>query len=154
MAPVANEALAKFILTVALSDASPASNPVLQAIFAIASLRLQGHSRGFHHKAHVVSILRESVTKLDRDSLLRNLTATMLLYQYEVGDRLRHGMRSLYLTTLSFLTQQDRLNTGHSIYVVLSVSPKLHLRSMRLDSLKALFCWIGYTTTKCYRILA
>lgn len=84
LAPIVDEALADFILRIAMSDASPKSNLVLQAVLAIAALRLQGHSRGFQYKGRTISILKESIIQLDRDSVLKNLTATMLLYQYEV----------------------------------------------------------------------
>ncbi|KAK5994195.1 Transcription factor iacI-like protein [Cladobotryum mycophilum] len=88
LAPIVDEALPQFILKVALSDSSSPSNLVLQSIFAISSLQLQGHSQSLLRQSRVISILRESVMQLDRQSVLQNLIATMLLYQYEVRELL------------------------------------------------------------------
>lgn len=82
-----DEALAEFILTIALStSASSSSNLVLQAILALASLQIHGPSRSLFHESRVVSLLQKSILRLDRESIVQNLTATMLLYQHQVTN--------------------------------------------------------------------
>ena len=75
-------------MKVALSDSSSPSNLVLEGIFTIASLQLEGVSKSRIHQHRLISMLREKVTQIDRENVLRNLIATMLLYQYEVSFRL------------------------------------------------------------------
>jgi hypothetical protein len=77
--------LAQFILTIAFSNPSDATNPVLQGVFALASLQLHGSSKSFRYKHLVVSSVKESINWLDEKTLLQNLMATMLLYHYEVS---------------------------------------------------------------------
>jgi hypothetical protein len=84
LAPNNDEALAQFVLQMAFSSPS-SSSLVLHGVLALASLQLYGESKSFHHKSQVVSALRESIGNLDSVSVLQNLTATMLLYQYEVN---------------------------------------------------------------------
>jgi hypothetical protein len=84
IAPAIDESLADYVLHVALSNASHTTNLALQALLAIAALRLQGHAQGSLYQADVISKLAKSVTQLDRASVLTNLIVTMLLYQYEV----------------------------------------------------------------------
>ena len=78
--------MAQFILKIAFSDPSDEKNPVLQGVFALASLQLHGTSKSFRYKHLVVSSMRQSVDWLDEKTLLQNLVATMLLYHYEVTD--------------------------------------------------------------------
>ncbi|KIV87266.1 hypothetical protein PV11_02821 [Exophiala sideris] len=90
LGPTDEEVLAKFILRIAFSNPSDATNPVLQGVFALASLQLHGSLKSFRYKRLVISSVRESITvkesanKLDEKTLLQNLMATMLLYHYEV----------------------------------------------------------------------
>lgn len=63
---------------------SESSNVVLEGIFALSSLLLQGPSKSESHKSRLISMLQRNVTKVDRESILQNLAATMLLYQCEV----------------------------------------------------------------------
>lgn len=86
------EALAGFILRMALSESSTSSYAVLQGILAIASLQLYGDSEGSHYKARVISSLRASINIENNDRVvLQNLTATMLLCLYEVF-RIQHAV--------------------------------------------------------------
>jgi hypothetical protein len=90
LGPTDEEVLAQFILKIAFSDRSDARNPVLQGVFALASLQLQGNSKSFHYKRLVVSSVKDSIHWLDEEhlidekTLLQNLIAMMLLYHYEV----------------------------------------------------------------------
>lgn len=84
LGPTDEEPLAQFILRAAFSGPSDANNPVLQGIFALASLQVHGSLKSFRYKHLVVSSMRQSIDWLDERSLLQNLIATMLLYHYEV----------------------------------------------------------------------
>ena len=86
LGPTDDDPLAQFILRIAFSDTSDASNPVLQGVFALASLQLHGTSNSFRYKHHIISSIRKSVNDLDEKTLLQNLTAMMLLYHYEVSQ--------------------------------------------------------------------
>jgi hypothetical protein len=72
-------------LRIAFSDPSDATNPVLQGVFALASLQLHGSLKSFHYKHLVMSSFEKSTNWLDEKTLLQNLMATMLLYHYEVA---------------------------------------------------------------------
>jgi hypothetical protein len=76
--------LAQFILRIAFSDPSDVTNPVLQGVFALASLQLQGSLKSFRYKHLVVSAVKEPINWLDEKTLLQNLMGMMLLYHYEV----------------------------------------------------------------------
>lgn len=78
--------MANFILRIAFSDPSDATNPVLQGVLALASLHLHGSAKSFRYKHLVLSsIMQESLVGGDNEkALLQNLMATMLLYHYEV----------------------------------------------------------------------
>jgi hypothetical protein len=76
--------LAQFILRIALSDPSDTTNPVLQGVFALASLQLHGSLKSFRYKHLVVSSVKEPINWVDEKTLLQNLMAMMLLYHYEV----------------------------------------------------------------------
>jgi hypothetical protein len=84
LGPTDEEDLAQFILRIALSDPSDVSNPVLQAVFALASLQLHGNRKSFHYKYLVMSSVKEPIDWIDEKTLLQNLMAMMLLYHYEV----------------------------------------------------------------------
>lgn len=73
-------------MRVAFSDPSNATNPVLQGVFALASLQLHGGLKSFRYKHLILSSLKQSVDWLDEKTLLQNLIATMLLYHYEVVE--------------------------------------------------------------------
>lgn len=78
--------MAQFILKVAFSEPSDASNPVLQSVFALASLQLHGSLKSFRYKhLAVASVVEETIDWLDEKTLLQKLMAAMLLYHYEVG---------------------------------------------------------------------
>jgi hypothetical protein len=76
--------LAQFILRIAFSDPSDATNPVLQGVFALASLQLHGSLKSFRYKCLVMSSVKEPINWPDEKTLLQNLIAMMLLYHYEV----------------------------------------------------------------------
>lgn len=59
-------------------------NPVMEGIFALSSLLLLGPSKSQGHKSRLVSMLQKNITRMDREGVLQNLIATMLLYQCEV----------------------------------------------------------------------
>jgi hypothetical protein len=91
LGPTDADPLAHFILRIALSDrdSSDTTNPVLQAIFALASLQLHGDgsANAFRYKRRAVAKIASEMTDgLDERALLKNLVATMLLYHYEVGS--------------------------------------------------------------------
>ena len=87
LGPTDEEILAQFILRTAFSDSSDATNPVLQGVFALASLQLDGSIKSFRYKHLVISSVKESIKRLDEKTLLQNLIATMLLYHYEVATQ-------------------------------------------------------------------
>jgi hypothetical protein len=84
LGPTDEEALAQFILRIALSEPSDSTNPVLQGVFALASLQLHGGLKSFRYKHHVMSSVKEPINWLDEKTLLQNLMGMMLLYHYEV----------------------------------------------------------------------
>jgi len=84
LGPTDEEVLTQFILRIAFSNPSDETNPVLQGVFALASLRLHGSLKSFRYKYHVVSSVKEPINWLDEKTLLQNLMAMMLLYHYEV----------------------------------------------------------------------
>lgn len=102
LGPTDAETLAQFILQIALSDpdSSNTTNPVLQAVFALASLQLHGSgsANAFRYKRRVVAkIASEATDCLDERALLRNLVATMLLYHYE-GGALESSRQGIWVT--------------------------------------------------------
>jgi hypothetical protein len=102
LGPTDAETLAHFILRIALSDSesSDRKNPVLQAVFALASLQVHGSSstNAFRYKRRVLAeIASEATDWLDERALLRNLVATMLLYHYEVST-LESSRRGTWVT--------------------------------------------------------
>ena len=84
--------MAQFILRIAFSDPSDATNPVLQGVFALASLQLHGSLKSFRYKYLVISSVKEPTNWLDEKTLLQNLMAMMLLYHYEVVQPGLHGL--------------------------------------------------------------
>jgi hypothetical protein len=79
-----DEALAQFVLRAALDNSSNSSNLILEGVLIIASLQLQGRSRSLDRRSRLISMLQKTLRHADRNSVLQNLVATMLLYQYEV----------------------------------------------------------------------
>jgi hypothetical protein len=71
-------------MRIAFSDASDSTNPVLQGVLAISSLKLHGNTQGLQYKRFVMSSITETSDWEDEKTLLQNLMATMLLYHYEV----------------------------------------------------------------------
>lgn len=84
LGPTDEEILAQFIMRIAFSSPSDATNPVLQGVLALASQQLHGSSKSFRYKHLVLLSVKGSINWLDEKTLLQNLMATMLLYHYEV----------------------------------------------------------------------
>lgn len=84
LGPTDEEMLGHFILRIAFSSPSDTTNPVLQSVFALASLQLHGTLNSFRYKRLVLSLIRDSINWLNEKTLLENLIAIMLLYHYEV----------------------------------------------------------------------
>ena len=84
--------MAQFILRIAFSNPSDVTNPVLQGVFALASLQLHGSMKSFRYKHLVMSSVKESINWLEEKTLLQNLMATMLLYHYEVVQTSPHKL--------------------------------------------------------------
>jgi hypothetical protein len=86
LGPTAEESVAQFVLRVAFSDSLGDENPVLQGVFALASLQLHGNRKGFDYKRRVMTILAKSSDLVDEKTMLQNLMGLMLLYHYEVRN--------------------------------------------------------------------
>ena len=84
LGPTDDEALTQFILRIAFSYPSDATNPVLQGVLALASLQLHGSSKSFPYKHLAMSAFKDPTDWLDENTLLQNLIAMMLLYHHEV----------------------------------------------------------------------
>ncbi|CAH0040447.1 unnamed protein product [Clonostachys rhizophaga] len=84
LSPIMDEALAQFVLRAALDNSSKSSNLILEGVLIIASLQLHGRSRSLDRRSRLISMLQKSLRHADRNSVLQNLVATMLLYQYEL----------------------------------------------------------------------
>ncbi|KIW04968.1 hypothetical protein, variant [Verruconis gallopava] len=85
LGPTDEEVLAHFIMRIAFSDAFDTTNPVLQAVFALASLQLHGSLKSFRYKRLVMSSVKEPTDWIDEKTLLQNLTSMMLLYHHELS---------------------------------------------------------------------
>ncbi|KAI3323423.1 fungal-specific transcription factor domain-containing protein [Xylariaceae sp. AK1471] len=85
LGPTDEEILVQFILRIAFSDPSDVTNPVLQGVFALASLQLHGNLKSFRYKYRVISSVKEPINWLDEKTLLQNLMGMMLLYHYELS---------------------------------------------------------------------
>jgi hypothetical protein len=92
LGPTDEEALSQFILRIAFSNPSDATNPVLQGVFALASQQLHGSLKSSRYKRLVMTSVKDSINWLDEKTLLQNLMATMLLYHYEVTNPVRIGL--------------------------------------------------------------
>lgn len=79
-----DESLAFFVLKMAMVSHDSSFNLVLEGIFALSSVLLLEPSKGQYHKARLISMLQRNITRVDRESVIRNLIATMLLFQCEV----------------------------------------------------------------------
>ncbi|EHK17830.1 uncharacterized protein TRIVIDRAFT_44495 [Trichoderma virens Gv29-8] len=64
----------------------------MEGIFALSSLLLLGPSKSQGHKSRLISMLQKNITRMDRESVLQNLIATMLLYQCEVCNTATPGV--------------------------------------------------------------
>ena len=93
LGPTDEDILAQFILQVAFSDASAMNNPVLQGVFALSSLQMDGALKSLRYKQLAIASVRDSIDWLNEKTLLQNLITTMLLYHYEV---LFSGLSSLF----------------------------------------------------------
>ncbi|KIW62327.1 hypothetical protein PV04_10508 [Phialophora macrospora] len=112
LGPTDEEGLAQFILRIAFSDPSDATNPVLQGVFALTSLQLHGSLKSFRYKHSVISSVKGSVNWLDEKTLLQNLMATMLLYHYELSlDSNSKGSWVIYLCAVKRI-----INTSPAIH--------------------------------------
>ncbi|KAF2647585.1 hypothetical protein K491DRAFT_784641 [Lophiostoma macrostomum CBS 122681] len=91
LGPTDEAVLAQFILRVAFSEPADTDNPVLQAVFALVSLKLHGNLKSFHYKRLVISTVKDTAHWLeeehltDEKTLLQNLMAMMLLYHHEMS---------------------------------------------------------------------
>ncbi|KAH7330060.1 fungal-specific transcription factor domain-containing protein [Rhexocercosporidium sp. MPI-PUGE-AT-0058] len=85
LGPTDEKVLTQFILRVAFSDPSDEANPVLQGVFALASLQLHGSLKSFHYKHRVVTSISEPTDRIDEKTLLQYLIAMMLLYHHELS---------------------------------------------------------------------
>lgn len=84
LAPVLDNELPRFVMRIALSNPLPQTNMVLEGLCALVSLQLLGRSQSEDYKNRLISMVRENISKIDKGSVLNNLIASMLLYQYEV----------------------------------------------------------------------
>jgi hypothetical protein len=89
LGPTAEETVAQFVLRIAFSDSLDDDNPVLQGVFALASLQLHGSDKAFDYKRRVMSIVAKSSERVDEKTMLQNLMGLMLLYHYEVRSSQR-----------------------------------------------------------------
>ena len=113
LGPTDEEVLAQFILKVAFSESSNATNPVLQGVFALASLQLHGNLESFRYKRLAVSsVAIETIDALDEKTLLQNLMAAMLLYHYEVAQSTPQRLLPLSANGYSSHSGQIREGSG------------------------------------------
>ncbi|PTB66636.1 hypothetical protein BBK36DRAFT_1117930 [Trichoderma citrinoviride] len=95
----------------------------MQGIFALSSLLLLGPSKSQGHKSRLISMLQVNLTKSDRDNVLQNLIATMLLYQCEVCDTASPGVLwRLYLCgakKIIFAASQSRSLYQHDCAILM-----------------------------------
>ncbi|KAL7805013.1 fungal-specific transcription factor domain-containing protein [Trichoderma aethiopicum] len=92
LSPIIDEALAHYVMRTAMVTSGPTVNLVMQGIFTLSALLLLGPSKCQEHKSRLISMLQTNLAKSDRDSVLQNLIATMLLYQCEVCDTASNGV--------------------------------------------------------------
>jgi len=112
LGPTDEEILVQFILRIAFSNPSDATNPVLQGVLALASLQLHGSLKSFRYKYHVISSVKEPINWLDEKTLLQNLMGMMLLYHYELS--LESNSKGSWVT---FLCAVKRIiNTSPAIH--------------------------------------
>lgn len=67
-----------------MANSDSSFNLVLEGILALSSVLLAGPSKSQYHKTRLISMLQKDITRVDRESVIRNLIATMLLFQCEV----------------------------------------------------------------------
>ncbi|KAH0490875.1 hypothetical protein TgHK011_002325 [Trichoderma gracile] len=123
LSPIIDEALAHYIMRTAVVHSGPSANLVMQGIFALSSLLLLGSSRSQGHKSRLISMLQANLAKSDRESVLHNLIATMLLYQCEVCDAASSGeLWRLYLCgakKIIFAASQSRTLYRHDSAILM-----------------------------------
>ncbi|PTB34996.1 uncharacterized protein TrAFT101_008116 [Trichoderma asperellum] len=91
LAPIMDESLANFVLKMAMVKPNSSFNLVLEGIFALSSILLLGPSESQYHKARLITMLQKNITRVDRESVIRNLIATMLLFQCEICNTASPG---------------------------------------------------------------
>jgi ABC-type Mn2+/Zn2+ transport system permease subunit len=84
LAPIMDESLAYFVLRMAMTNPDSSFNLVLEGILALSSVLLVEPTKSQYHKTRLISMLQRNITQVDRESVIRNLIATMLLFQCEV----------------------------------------------------------------------
>lgn len=84
LAPIMDESLVYFVLKMAMINRDSSFNMVLEGILALSSVLLVGPSKSQYHKTRLISMLQRNITQVDRENVIRNLIATMLLFQCEV----------------------------------------------------------------------
>jgi ABC-type Mn2+/Zn2+ transport system permease subunit len=68
----------------AMTNPDSSFNLVLEGILALSSVLLVEPTKSQYHKTRLISMLQRNITQVDRESVIRNLIATMLLFQCEV----------------------------------------------------------------------
>lgn len=91
LAPVMDESLAYFVIKMAMTNPDSSFNLVLEGILALSSVLLVGPSKSQYHKTRLISMLQKNITQVDRESVIRNLVATMLLFQCEISNTANPG---------------------------------------------------------------
>ncbi|KAL7917479.1 fungal-specific transcription factor domain-containing protein [Trichoderma austrokoningii] len=84
LAPIMDESLAYFVLKMAMTNSDSSFNLILEGILALSSVLLVGPSKSQYHKTRLISMLQKNIVQVDRESIIRNLIATMLLFQCEI----------------------------------------------------------------------
>ncbi|UKZ66062.1 uncharacterized protein TrAtP1_007244 [Trichoderma atroviride] len=91
LAPIMDESLAYFVLKMAMTNPDSSFNLVLEGILALSSVLLAGPSKSQYYKTRLISMLQRDITRVDRESVIRNLIATMLLFQCEICNTANPG---------------------------------------------------------------
>lgn len=99
--PIRGEALAAFLLKMALFDKSPASSAVLHATFSLSCLRLGRKAQASAYKASATSLLSTALeTRAEVRVAFQNIATSMLLCTYEVhGPAFERSSRPLMSLT-------------------------------------------------------
>ncbi|KAF5026988.1 hypothetical protein F66182_861 [Fusarium sp. NRRL 66182] len=76
--------LTQLLLQIGLTDSSPSSVAVINALLAISALHVSGEARAITFKTKAIAMTRASLKRDNSDSvMIGNLAASMLLYLYE-----------------------------------------------------------------------